>query len=101
MSTDPNEWVLARFRDQLAETTDVETAIAAMPEPRVPDGGRAEEWVKPQLERATSEYGGRRFSMAASSSRPGSCSTRRSSSIPRSRSSMPLPRRCPRRARSK
>jgi hypothetical protein len=54
MSDNNDEWVLARFRDQLAETTDAETAIAAMPTPTVPDGGRAEEWVKPQLERATS-----------------------------------------------
>lgn len=49
-----DEWVLARFADQLADTTTGDDAIAAMAEPTVPNGGRAEELLKPQLERAGS-----------------------------------------------
>ncbi|MEV6073408.1 hypothetical protein AB0L82_43260 [Nocardia sp. NPDC052001] len=57
MSIDPNntnddEILVAKFNAQLAETTDAEQAIEAMTAPRVPSGGRTEDWVKPGLETA-------------------------------------------------
>ncbi|MGY1969749.1 hypothetical protein ACW9HH_36500 [Nocardia gipuzkoensis] len=56
MSIDPNEneVVIARFTAQLAKVTDAESAIAAMPAPTVPDGGRAEQYVKPVVTHAAS-----------------------------------------------
>ncbi|WP_306362501.1 hypothetical protein [Nocardia sp. CC227C] len=62
MSIDPNdttrpddedEVLVASFAAELADLTDADQAIAAMRAPRVPSGGRAEDWVKPQIERVT------------------------------------------------
>ncbi|MBF6132790.1 hypothetical protein IU501_07210 [Nocardia otitidiscaviarum] len=62
MSIDPNdttrpddedEVLVASFAAELAEVTDADEAIAAMRAPRIPSGGRAEDWVKPQIERVT------------------------------------------------
>ena len=55
MSIDPNEThnqhetLVARFAAELDEVVDADAALERMPEPRVPSGGRTEEWVKPRL----------------------------------------------------
>ncbi|MEV4241315.1 hypothetical protein AB0J47_39850 [Nocardia sp. NPDC049737] len=59
MSIDPNEnrsdeWVLAAYDAELDNDKGIAKAIAAMPAPLIPNGGRAEAWVKPTVEHANS-----------------------------------------------
>ncbi|GAB2453833.1 hypothetical protein [Nocardia tengchongensis] len=58
MSIDPNEThddevLVASFTAQLEQVVDADEAIAAMRTPRVPTGGRAEEWAKPTIAKVT------------------------------------------------
>ncbi|MFE3078268.1 hypothetical protein [Nocardia tengchongensis] len=59
MSIDPNEThddddvLVASFTAQLEQVTDAEQAIAAMDAPRVPTGGRVEDWAKPTIAKVT------------------------------------------------
>ncbi|MGW5517103.1 hypothetical protein [Nocardia africana] len=53
MSIEPdnnvNETLVKRFAAELDQVADADAAIQRMPEPRIPSGGRTEEWVKPRL----------------------------------------------------
>jgi hypothetical protein len=58
MSIDPNEtaWVLARYDAELAADKGIAQATQEIDkaQPIIPSGGRAEAWVKPQVQRAES-----------------------------------------------
>jgi hypothetical protein len=59
MSIDPNEnrsdeWVLAAYDAELDNDKGIAEAIAALPQPLTPSGGRAEAWVKPAVAHTSS-----------------------------------------------
>ncbi|MGW4125772.1 hypothetical protein [Nocardia sp. NPDC004711] len=49
---DDAEILVGRFKQQLAAVTDADQALAHMPTPIAPSGGRLEVWAEPQIKRA-------------------------------------------------
>lgn len=54
INDDDEEVLVARFAADLDAIADADQAISRMPEPRVPSGGRVEQWAKPALSKTRS-----------------------------------------------